>query len=87
VFSPKAQPALLYVGSDDGVKAFVNRKFVHGVNAGRGVAEEDRVNINLNQGWNQLLVKVNNWTGGWAAKARIRSANDGRLEGLRVKAE
>ena len=87
VFSPKAQPALLYVGSDDGVKVFVNRKFVHGVNAGRGVAEEDRVNINLNQGWNQLLIKVNNWTGGWAAKARIRSANDGRLEGLRVKAE
>jgi len=87
VFSPKAQPALLYVGSDDGVKAFVNGKFVHGVNAGRGVNEEDRAGINLNEGWNQLLIKVNNWTGVYAGKARIRAANDGRLEGLRIKAE
>ena len=87
VFSPKAQSALLYVGTDDGVKVFVNGKAVHGVNAGRGVAEEDRVGITLNEGWNQLLIKVTNWTGGWQAKARIRAANDARLEGIRVKAE
>ena len=85
VFSPKAQPALLHGGTDDGVKAFVNGKCVHGVNAGRGVTEEDRVAINLNAGWNQLLIKNNNWTGGYAVKARIRAANDGRLEGLRIR--
>lgn len=87
VFSPKAQDAILHVGTDDGVKAFVNGKFVHGVNAGRGVAEEDTVHIKLNEGWNDLLIKDNNWTGGYAAKARIRAANDGPLEGLKFKAE
>jgi hexosaminidase len=86
VFSPQTQSALLYVGTDDGVKAFVNGKCVHGVNAGRGVTEEDRVGIELREGWNDLLIKTNNWTGGYAAKARIRSANDGPLEGLKIKA-
>jgi hypothetical protein len=57
------------------------------VNAGRGVTEEDRVGIKLNQGWNDVLIKDNNWTGGYAAKARIRSASDGPLEGLQIKAE
>lgn len=87
VFSPKAQDALLYVGTDDGVKVFINGKNVHGVNAGRGVTEEDRVGIKLNEGWNDVLIKDNNWTGGYAAKARIRSASDGILEGMKVKAE
>ena len=87
VFSPKAQDALIYVGTDDGVKVFINGKFVHGVNAGRGVTEEDRVEIKLNEGWNDVLIKDNNWTGGYAAKARIRSASDTPLEGLKVKAE
>ena len=87
VFSPKPQPALVFVGTDDGVKVFMNGKPVHGVNAGRGVTEEDRVAVTLNEGWNQLLIKVNNWTGGYAAKARIRSAEDGRLEGLKIRAE
>ena len=87
VFSPKAQDALLYVGTDDGVKVFINGKFVHGVNAGRGVTEEDRVGIKLNAGWNNVLIKDNNWSGGYAAKARIRAADDSRLEGLKFKAE
>ncbi len=87
VYSPKAQDAILYVGTDDGVKAFVNGKFAHGVNAGRGVTEEDRAGIKLNEGWNDLLIKDNNWTGGFAAKARIRSASDTPLEGMKVRAQ
>ncbi|MCY2927245.1 MAG: hypothetical protein NT031_17790 [Planctomycetota bacterium] len=87
VFSPKAQDALIYVGTDDGVKVFINGQFVHGVNAGRGVSEEDRAGIKLHEGWNTVLIKDNNWTGGYAAKARIRSASDGPLEGMKVKTE
>jgi len=86
-WSPKAQRGLVYVGSDDGIKVFVNGKFVHGVNRGRGVAEEDQIGVDMKEGWNDLLLKVVNFGGHWAAKGRIRAANGGRLEGLRIKAE
>lgn len=87
VYSPKTQQALLFVGSDDGVKAWVNDKLVHGNNVERSLGPEDRVQIDLNEGWNKLLVKVNNGGGGWAAKARIRAANGTVLDGMKTKAE
>jgi hypothetical protein len=87
IYSPKTQQAILFVGSDDGVKAWLNGKLVDAKNVGRTVDAEDRVEVTLNEGWNKLVLKVNNTGGGWAAKARVRAANGAVLEGMKTKAE
>ena len=87
VFSPAGQEARLELGSDDGVRVWLNGEVVHTNNALRGLQRgQDKVNVRLNQGWNVLMLKVVNAGGGWAACARIRAADGGRLEGLRFEA-
>lgn len=87
VFSPKAQDAHFNVGTDDGVKVFVNGKFIYGANAGRVASSEDHIGIKLIYGWNQLLIKITNWGGSYAARARLCDTSEGPLEGLKIKAE
>lgn len=88
IYSPKAQEALLIIGSDDAVKAWLNGKLVDAQNVGRTLQDgEDRVSVTLNAGWNKLVLKIINWGGGWGAKARIRAANGAVLEGIKTKAE
>ena len=87
IYSPKAQKARLLVASDDGAKVFLNGKVVHTANVERPAFNADTIDVSLREGWNQLLVKVTNASGGWEAWAKIRSADGGRLEKMRVKAE
>ena len=87
VWSPKAQKARLYVTSDDGVKVFLNGKVVHGANVARQPFVADQVDISLQEGWNQLLVKVTNFDTGWEASVRVRNASGGKLDEMRIKAE
>jgi hypothetical protein len=88
VYSPKAQAAQLELGSDDGIKVWLNGKVVHANNANRGMTpNEDKAKVSLNQGWNVLLLKVTNGGADWAASARVRAADGGRLEGLKFKAD
>ncbi len=85
IWSEKAQPARLELGSDDGVKAWHNGQFVHGNNASRGVNPgDDRVTVNLKAGENILLLKIIQGAGGWGACARVRGTGGERLEGVRV---
>lgn len=77
VWSPKEQPATLRLGSDDGVKVWLNGKPVHTANALRGVSpDQDKVDVTLRQGVNVLLLKVTNGGGDWGAMARF-TARDG----------
>ena len=87
IYSPKAQPALLYVTTNDGGKTFFNGKVVHGANAKRSLTDGDKIPVEMIEGWNQLMIKQVNWTGGWGARARILSASKGKLEGVKIKAE
>ena len=87
IYSPKTQQAILFVGSDDAVKAWLNGKLVDAQNVGRTVDAEDRVNVTLNEGWNKLVMKIVNHGGGWSAKARVRAANGAVMEGMKTKAE
>ncbi len=85
IHSSKAQPARLELGSDDGIKAWLNGEVVHANNALRGVRRgEDVVSVTLREGWNELLLKVTNNGGGFAACARIRDPEGGALGGIRV---
>ncbi len=64
IWSPQAQKATLQLGSDDGVKVWLNGKQIHANNAARGVtADEDKVAVSLQQGVNELLLKVTNGGG------------------------
>ena len=56
----------LLVGSDDGIVIWVNGKEIYRYNEARGsVRGEDIIVTTLKQGKNKLLVKVNQFGGGW----------------------
>ena len=66
VKSPRAQIAELAVGSDEGIKVWVNGKLVIENDADRSAApEQDKSKVQLKAGWNALLVKTTQTTGSW----------------------
>jgi len=85
--SDTAQSARLELGSDDGIKVWLNQQVVHANNINRGLLPgQDKTNVTLKQGWNELLVKVTQGGGGWVACARLRKAAGGKLEGVHIAA-
>ena len=84
----REQSARLELGSDDGVKVWLNQKLIHGNNVARALRPaSDKVNIVLNPGWNQLLLKVTQHNQGWAFCARLLRPDGLPLEGLQFDAE
>lgn len=76
------------MGSDDGIKVWLNDELVHSKDIIRGVTPaDDVVQVILNEGKNTLMLKVVQISGGWGACARIRSQEGGKVEGLRVRVE
>jgi hypothetical protein len=72
VKSPVKQEALLYTGSDDGLKVWLNGKVVHATGGGRGMQiDTDKIKVTLEAGWNTLLMKVTQGAGPWSACARF----------------
>lgn len=72
VWSEINQQAILLLGSDDGVKVWLNKQLIHQKNAERGAAPaQDTVNIRLGKGWNPIMLKINNGGGGWGAFAQL----------------
>jgi HEAT repeat protein len=88
VWSPAEQDARMELGSDDGIKVFLNGKLVHANYTHRGLAaRQDQANVKLQQGWNDLLVKVVNHAGGWGFCARLRKPDGSALDELKVEAK
>jgi len=84
IYSDTAQPARLELGTDDGVKAWLNGKVVHAHNVARPTTVgSDKVNINLKQGWNALMLKITQNNLGWEFCARVTKPDGSHLEGLR----
>jgi type 1 glutamine amidotransferase/HEAT repeat protein len=86
VWSDSARKAVFELGSDDGIKLWLNGTLVHAVDADRLVNPgDDVVEVNLQQGWNNLLMKVNQRTGEWGACVKLRAPRDTpKLQGIRV---
>jgi len=87
VHSDKPQAARLELGSDDGVKAWLNGRLVHANNAARAAQPyTDRAEVTLRAGWNPLLLKITQNDSPWEFCARIRGRDGKRLDGIRVDA-
>jgi hypothetical protein len=83
VVAPQAGEAILLVGSDDGVKAWLNGAVVHSNNVDRGdVPDQDMAPIQLKEGPNELLLKITQGGGGWSAHARIVGPDGQPIPGL-----
>jgi hypothetical protein len=76
VYSPTSRPATLLLGSDDGIKVWLN-----GVNVltkdryGSWVVDQFSVNVSLQEGWNQLLCKISQEGGDYKFSARFTDGN------------
>jgi len=66
VTSAGDRQVVLRLGSDDGIKVWLNGKLIHMHEVGRGYrADSDRAPAFLKAGLNRIFVKIDNYTGGW----------------------
>jgi hypothetical protein len=79
VLAPYDREAALLLGSDDGVRVWINGELVHSNPVYRAAAPDlDRVDVRLKKGWNRVLIKVLQGAGGWGYYARFADP-DGAL--------
>jgi len=75
---------VLELGSDDGVKVWLNGELVHEKNIGRPLKPgEDAEQVTLKAEWNDLLLKVTNGGGGWEACVCLVDKDGNLLKGVR----
>lgn len=75
VYSPTDRQTNLLVGSDDGVKVWMNGTVVHKKPVFRGAnPDQDAATVYLKSGWNEVLVKVDQGGGGWGFYVRLVDA-------------
>lgn len=72
LYSPGDREVVLLLGSDDGIRLWVNDALVHSNPTYRGAyPDQDRVKVSLKAGWNKVLIKVLQGAGGWGYYLRI----------------
>lgn len=76
IYSPTERNVTLLIGSDDGLTIWINEKQVHRSIVYRSLERaNDKVTVRLSGGWNRLLAKVFNASGGFGLVADIVSAD------------
>ena len=66
VLSPDERRTYALVGSDDGVRLWLNDELIHTNPAYRPASpDQDRVPVTLKKGWNKVLLKILQGAGGW----------------------
>jgi hypothetical protein len=72
VYSPDDRAAPLLLGSDDGIRVWINGELVHTNPVYRAAEpDSDRVSVRLRKGWNKVLVKDLQGAGGWGFYVRF----------------
>jgi HEAT repeat protein len=88
VWCPQEQDAVLEMGCDDAVKAWMNGELVFNKFTVQAAApRQHRADVHLKQGWNDLLLKVVDFEGGWVVGCRVRAPNGIAIDGLKVEAK
>ncbi len=73
----EAGKVYLTLGTDDGVKIWLNGKMVHRVLRFRALSlDEDRLELQMNAGDNRLLLKIQQSKGGWGYAVRMLENTD-----------
>jgi hypothetical protein len=87
--SPDMLRADLRLGSDDGVKVWLNGKEIWNNPAMRAMVEDADVvsDVKLRRGWNLLLLKVGQGTGDWQAIARFTTPSGAAVPDLKYSLE
>jgi len=86
VQSPDEREAALLLGSDDGVRVWINDVLVHSNPAYRGAYhDQDTVRVRLRKGWNKVLIKVLQGAGGWGYFLRFADPDEDLKFGLNQK--
>ena len=85
--APTERTLLLVMDSDDDIVAFVNGQRVWVNHVARGVGRgRDTATVRLAAGWNSILLKVVNRTGGFDVLGRLAAIpGEGRLDDLRIQ--
>jgi len=84
IWSESPRDLTLELGSDDGIKVWLNGQIVLSNNTARAVAPaQEKVKVHLNAGWNPLLLKVTQNVLGWGACARFTNPDGSPIAGLR----
>ena len=88
IISAESQDVTLSLGSDDGVKVWLNNKIVHSNMVGRGLTRgSDKVKVKLLKGRNEIFVKVSQISGGWEFCLEILQENGERAKNIEVDTE
>ncbi len=75
------------VGSDDGIAVWVNGVLLFENSVNRGVEyDQDQFSVSLAEGWNRILCKVYNGTGGFGLVVRAVNLDDSEINGLEFSA-
>ncbi|MFT5131141.1 MAG: HEAT repeat protein, partial [Rhodothermales bacterium] len=78
--------AQLELGSDDGIKLWLNGELVREFTGNRGTSRgNDKVKVKLKAGKNEVLAKVINDGGGWGFCCRFRDPNGASLKGMSLE--
>ena len=84
VWIEKSEPVIFELGSDDGIKLWLNGSLVHEHKVERGHNQgDDVVELSLEEGWNKVLMKITQGTGGWGASLVITDLDHDPMEGLK----
>jgi len=87
VHSDKTRLAQLRLGTDDGGAVWHNGRLIYFAPVARGI-QNDRniVDVELTEGWNRFLFKVDDISGSWALTARLTTPRRGPVPGIRLAA-
>ncbi len=77
VYKDAESDQLLTVGSDDGIKIWMNGEEIYSRNIWRGIkANNDFTRIHFKKGWNTIIYKVSQGDGGWGLYRNFKSVSD-----------
>ncbi|MBN2089714.1 alpha-mannosidase [candidate division KSB1 bacterium] len=83
----KSDKYKFWVGSDDGIAVWVNGVLVHENNLNRAIGyDQDQFSVFLAAGWNRILCKVFNNTGGFALVLRAVNLDNSEIERIKFSA-
>jgi hypothetical protein len=86
LWSDADQQTTLLLGSDDGVKVWLNDKVVWVNASNRGATpDDDTIKVALIKGWNTIMCKIANGDGGWGAFVKLVNQDGAALNNIYEK--